>query len=212
MKHPLALVASALVLGSLAHVAAIAQSPGERQPATSTPAAARPDAGRPVGSPAFVTVVPVAGGEATSVPIGGDGQFTLSGLAPGRYRLAITSRPAKQTQGATFGERVNAGIRSTGSAVADGSGAAAGRTRHDTVKNSISNVRAHDDGAAAQGGTGAPVAAGAGGKVKIDGNMPNRISMNVTIARLSRALELDGEAIEVEVGAGGVLTGRASAR
>lgn len=212
MKHALTLVASALVLGSLAPVAAVAQSPGERKPAASTPVAAQQDAGRPVGSSAFVTVVPAAGGEATSVPIGGDGQFALSGLAPGRYRLAITSRPAKQTQGATFGERVNAGIKSTGSAVADGSGMAAGKTKHDTVKNSISNVRAHDDGAAAQGGTGAPSAAGAGGKVKIDGNMPNRISMNVTIARMSHALEVDGEAIEVEVGPGGVLTGRASAK
>ncbi|MCU0974728.1 MAG: hypothetical protein MUC71_00250 [Steroidobacteraceae bacterium] len=154
-------------------------------------------------------MTPVTGGEATSAPIGGDGQFKLSGLPPGRYRLAITSRPAKQTQGATFGERVNAGIKPTGPSVADGTGASGAKSKHDTAKNSISNVRVHESGGPAQGGTSA---AAAEGKYKIDGGMPNRISMNVTVGRTTRALEVDGEAIEVEVAPGGVLAGRVSAK
>lgn len=208
MKHAVILLASILVFGSLAPAVLLAQSPDERKPAPGAAAAAQPKAGRPVGSSAFVTVSPAGGGESTSAPIGGDGEFKLSGLAPGRYRLAITSRPAKQTQGATFGERVNAGITSAGSSVADGSGAAAGKTRHDTAKNSVGNVRARVAGGPAQGSTGAA----AQGKAKIDSGMPNRISMNVSVGRMSRTLEVDGDAVEVEVGPGGVLTGRVSAK
>lgn len=187
----------------------LAQSQAEPGRSSAAAVASQPDARRPAGRSAFVTVIPVPGGEASSVPIGGDGEFRLSGLAPGRYRLAITSRPAKQTQGATFGERVNAGIQTAGSAVADGSGAASAKGKHDTAKNSISNVRATQSGGPAEGNSGAPAAEG---RAKIDSGMPARISMNVTVARVSRVLEVDGKAIEVEVGPDGVLTGRVTAK
>lgn len=76
---------------------------------------------------------------------------------------------SKQTQGATFGERVNRGIQQTGNAVASGAALQGGisptgknctqdgpacpegaspanrdtmpKTRHDTVKNTINNIR-----------------------------------------------------------------------
>jgi hypothetical protein len=47
---------------------------------------------------------------------------------------------------------------------------------------------------------------------KIDGNMPHRISMNVTVARQTQAVDIDGKALDVEVGPDGVLTGKVAAR
>jgi hypothetical protein len=47
---------------------------------------------------------------------------------------------------------------------------------------------------------------------KIDGNMPHRISMNVTVARQTQAVDVDGKALDVEVGPDGVLTGKVAAR
>ena len=115
-------------------------------------------------SGAQITVTPIAGGAAMMAPIAANGAFALSGLAPGRYRVALIAIVArKQTQGSTFGEKVNAGLHAAGST--------------------------------------------AGSKVNPNNSMPSRLSMNVTIARQSHVLEVDGPAVEVEVGADGRLTG-----
>lgn len=132
-----------------------------------------------------VLLAPVSGGDGFAVPIGADGSFRADGLKPGRYRLAVSSVTVpKQTQGATFGEKVNAGLHAAGSAVAQG----AGKSRHDTAKNSIGNIRARESG------------------------MPNRISMNVTIPKQSHVLDVDGAPVEVEVDGSGSLAGRTSPR
>lgn len=157
-----------------------------------------------------VTLTPVSGGETRSVPLAADGRFQASGLTPGHYRLGIRNAPvARQTQGATFGERVQAGLAQTGSAISQG---ASLTTKHDTAKNSIGNVRREtvaDGSGSAPAGAQSSDAQGAG---KIDDSMPNRISMNVTVARRQFQLTVDGEPIEVEVGADGNLTGIAVAR
>ena len=103
--------------------------------------------------------VPVAGGKGVATPIGNDGSFKFVGLKAGqKYRVAITSTTVRrQTQGATFGEKVNAGLA----------------TKH--------------------------------------GDMPNGISMNVTVARQIRALDVDGAPIEVAVDRDGSLVGRVAA-
>jgi hypothetical protein len=98
--------------------------------------------------------VPVAGGKGVATPIGNDGSFKFVGLKAGqKYRVAITSTTVRrQTQGATFGEKVNAGLK--------------------------------------------------------HGGMADRISMNVTVARQIRALDVDGAPIEVAVDRDGSLVGR----
>jgi hypothetical protein len=121
-----------------------------------------------------------------SALIASDGTFKLAGLKAGQYRLAIASTTVpKQTQGATFGEKVNAGLAATGSAAASGESASG----HDTAKT--------DTQAAKQ---------------DVNGGMPNRISMNVTVARQTRPAELDGAPIEVDVGTDGTLSGRVAAQ
>ena len=123
-----------------------------------------------------VAVAPAAGGTITAVPVAGDGTFRVTGLAPGAYRLALTSTAvAKQTQGATFGEKVNAGLHAAGSAVAQGASA----------KSGINGINAN--------------------------SMPNRISMNVTVAKVVQPVVVDETAVAVEVGADGVLAGRVDA-
>jgi hypothetical protein len=142
--------------------------------------------GASVLASARVTVTPAGGGAATTAPIGPDGRFSLDGLAPGRYRVALTT--PRQTQGATFGEKVNAGLQAAGSAVSQGSGTttAPAAAKHETAKNAIGNVR---------------------GRTNPNGGMPNRISMNVTIARSTQFLEVDGAPMDVVVGADGRLSG-----
>jgi hypothetical protein len=49
-------------------------------------------------------------------------------------------------------------------------------------------------------------------KQNVNGGMPNRISMNVTVGRQTRPAELDGAPIEVDVGADGTLSGRVAAQ
>lgn len=145
-----------------------AQGAPARKPAPASAGVAAPVIpGGAVLSSALVTVTPVAGGAAKSASIADNGAFALTGLAPGRYRIALTT--PKQTQGATFGEKVNQGLHAAGSAVAQGA--------------------------------------------KINPNsMPSRISMNVTIARKSLVLEIDGAPVEIEVGADGKLTGQVTAK
>lgn len=175
-----------------------------------TPIAGAVIPGANVLSARVVTLVPVNGGETRSVPLAADGAFQASGLAPGRYRLAIRSaQVGRQTQSPTFGERVQAGLAQAGSAVAQG---AALKTKHDTVKNSINNVRR-------EGSPGAPESAGADapnataqGLARTDNSMPNRISMNVTVGRQQLKVDVDGEPAEVEVGPDGSLTGVAVTR
>ena len=145
-----------------------AQGATARKPAPASAAvAASVIPGGAVLSSALVTVTPVAGGAAKSAAIADNGAFALTGLAPGRYRIALTT--PKQTQGATFGEKVNQGLHAAGSAVAQGA--------------------------------------------KVNPNsMPSRLSMNVTIARKSLVLEIDGAPLEIEVGADGKLMGQVTAK
>jgi hypothetical protein len=49
-------------------------------------------------------------------------------------------------------------------------------------------------------------------KQDVNGGMPNRISMNVTVGGQTRPAELDGAPIEVDVGADGTLSGRVAAQ
>ena len=153
-------------------------------------------------------VAPVAGGPITAVPISSDGSFRAAGLPPGAYRLAITSVTVpRQTQGATFGEKVNAGLHAAGSALAQGAsltgGASPANSKHDTAKNSVGNIRARDAGSAPDD---AGTAASAASVRNVD-SMPNRISMNVTVARQTQRVVVDDTAIAVEVGADGLLSG-----
>lgn len=116
-----------------------------------------------------VALVPVAGGNATLTPLAADGSFRAIGLASGHYQLSVRSLSvAKQTQQASFGEKVQSGLAQTGAALAQGK---------------VGN-----------------------------GNMPSRISMNVTVGRQTVPAEIDGAPIDVEVGSDGVLTGKVAAR
>lgn len=152
-----------------------------------------------------VAVAPDSGGVITAAPVGADGTFRLVGLPAGPYRLAVTTTTVpKQTQGATFGEKVNAGLHAAGSAVAQG----AASSRHDTAKNAIGNVRARETApGAASAGTGDTQSA----KLPDLGGMPNRISMNVTVGKQTQRVVLDESVIPVEVGADGSLAGRIAA-
>jgi hypothetical protein len=154
-----------------------------------------------------VTLVPVAGGASVAAPIATDGTFRVTGLGPGRYRLSLSSVTVpKQTQGATFGEKVNAGMASAGSAVASGTGA-----KHDTAKNSVSNMRGRE--APPPASAPAPDSSIAASSAKIDtSGMPNRISMNVTLPRQNYVVDVDGASVDTDVGADGVLSGRVTAR
>lgn len=205
-------------------------------------------------SSAVASLTPVAGGGAASAsyaatgraapapaatcPIAEDGTFSFKGLKPGAYefRISFPSGPrqttdtssAKQTQGATFGERVNAGLATAGAA----------KAKHDTAKNSVGNIRAREqaqaggvsvaagdvdgDGRAESaqaavssvstmaGGAGGGAAAASYAKENINSGMPNRISMNVTTPKQNFAAVSDGDPVVVQVGADGTLTGRAS--
>ena len=158
----------------------------------------------------YATAVPVSGGSAVSTPIAGDGSFNFAALTPGPYRLAIASSSVpKQTQGATFGEKVNAGLHAAGSAVSQG---ATTVTKHDTAMNSVGNVRGREAApspapASDVSTTGQAAQKGVNG---INGGMPNRISMNVTVARQTRTIDVDGAPLDVTVGADGNLAGRAA--
>lgn len=195
MKHPHSRISKALqsVLLSLglAGTLTVAVTEDVAAPAAGRSAQPASDAqllggalpGGAILSAKSVLLAPVAGGDGVAVPIGADGSFRAEGLKPGRYRLAVsTVTVPKQTQGATFGEKVNAGLHAAGSAVAQG----AEKSKHDTAKNSIGNIRARESG------------------------MPNRISMNVTIAKQNHVLDVDGAPVEVEVDASGSLSGRTS--
>ncbi len=202
MKSPLSVFAGlALVLAS----AASAEDAARAAPPVGLGVAGAAVPGGAVLSSAHVALVPAAGGSGVAAPLAGDGSFAMRGLAPGRYRLALKSGAVpKQTQGATFGEKVNAGLHSAGSAVA--SGAKVPKTKHDTAKNSIGNVRAREAGPSG------PAAPADGAKVGVDGGMPNRLSMNVTVAKRSHTVELDGADVEVEVGDDGTLAGQVTPR
>lgn len=152
-----------------------------------------------------IAVASSQGGAITAAPIAGDGTFRLNGLPPGVYRLAVTSTTvAKQTQGATFGEKVNAGLHAAGGALAQGSAI----SRHDTAKNSVGNVRGRE--ALSDVPTVDPAAANAHA-VNSTNSMPNRISMNVTVGRQTQQAVVDETVVQVEVGADGVLAGRVAA-
>jgi len=154
-----------------------------------------------------VIVAPVAGGDGVAVPIAGDGTFHIAGLKPGRYRLIVSSTPvAKQTQGATFGEKVNAGLHAAGSAMATGTGS---KTKHDTAKNSVANVRRET---APPAPPVSPPPTEDAAKLKVDGGMPNRISMNVTVPKQNYVVDVDGAPVEVDVDPSGSLSGTATAR
>jgi hypothetical protein len=168
--------------------------------------------GGAVISARYAMVTPTSGGPAVSTPIAGDGSFSFSGLAPGPYRLSLASSSVpKQTQGATFGEKVNAGLHAAGSAVSQG--AKSTTAKHDTAMNSVGNVRGREAAPSSATASDASTTAEASQKGinGINGGMPNRISMNVTIARQSRTVDVDGAPIDVAVAGDGSLAGRVAA-
>lgn len=132
---------------------------------------------------AAVSIVAVSGGEVKTVPLAADGSFSFSGLAPGRYKLTLaTPTVSRQTQGATFGEKVSAGLQAAGGAIAQGSAAT-------QAGNAVPNARMGD----------------------INGGMPNRISMNVTTPRQNLQVQVNGDPVEVDVAADGLFSGSATA-
>lgn len=209
MKHthvhrPLLATAIGVTLAAFGAIPLATASDAKRPPAVGASSAGAVIPGGAIISARSVMLAPIAGGVGVAAPIANDGTFRLAGLAPGRYRLAVTSTAiAKQTQGATFGEKVNAGLASAGSSVAQGASLA----KHDTAKNSVGNVRSIE---VAPTTTEAP-ASSAQAPHSINnssGNMPNRISMNVTVARQTQSMEVDGAPIDVEIGSDGGLSGR----
>ncbi len=173
MKHlnlcPMVRIAASGALVMLVAGGQVLADDAARKPAP--PAAAATVGGALPGgailSARSVTLVPAAGGAPISAPIGSDGTFKLAGLAAGPYRLSVNTTVPKQTQGATFGEKVSAGTAAAG------------------AKSGINGI---------------------------NNGMPNRISMNVSIAKRTRAVEVDGAPIDVEVGSDGILSGRVAAQ
>jgi hypothetical protein len=163
-----------LALGLLVPVIANAAEP-LRQATPATSGAALLGGAMPGGaviSARSLLLTPTAGGLTTAVPLAADGSFRASGLAAGGYTLKLSSVTVpKQTQGATFGEKVNAGLHAAGGAL--GSGAA---------RSGVNNI---------------------------NNNMPNRISMNVTIGRRVMPLVVDADGTDVTVGSDGLLEGSA---
>ena len=120
-----------------------------------------------------VLLTPSTGGLTTAVPVAADGSFRASGLAPGSYSLKLSSVTVpRQTQGATFGEKVNAGLHAAGGALAQGA-----------ARSNVNGINSN--------------------------SMPNRISMNVTVARRVTPLVVDGDGTDVTVGSDGLLEGSA---
>jgi hypothetical protein len=205
--------AGSLLLGIGAGPAAVAR---DAAPAPAGSAALLGGAlpGGAVISARSVALAPVSGGATTGTPIAGDGTFRAVGLQPGAYRLAVTSVTVpKQTQGATFGEKVNAGLHAAGSALAQGASLAGGSlpatSKHDTAKNSVGNIRASEVAAPPATPTGS--AAQAASLSGLNGGMPNRISMNVTVGKRTQQVAVDDTAIDVDVGQDGILSGRVAA-
>jgi hypothetical protein len=152
-----------------------------------------------------IAVASAQGGAITAGPIADDGSFRLTGMPSGVYRLAVTSTTvAKQTQGATFGEKVNAGLHAAGGALAQG----AAMSKHDTAKNAVGNVRGRE---AASDAPAADPAAASAHTINPVSSMPSRLSMNVTIGRQTQRAVVDETVVQVEVGADGVLAGRVAA-
>lgn len=196
-------------------------------------------------SAAYAATGRAAPAPAATSAIAEDGTFSFKGVKPGAYefRISFATGPRqttsvdgtaaatsegkvtvpKQTQGATFGEKVNAGMATTTDA----------KTKHDTAKNSVGNIRAREqaqaggvsvaagdvtgDGSAAvssvstmAGGAGGGAASASYAKENINDGMPNRISMNVTVPKQNFTVVSDGDPVVVQVGADGMFAGRAS--
>jgi hypothetical protein len=211
--------------------------------------------GGAVISSAVASLTPIAGGGAAAASyaatgraapapaatcaISEDGTFSFKGLKPGAYELRISfpTGPRQTTDVATtrqtpktdFGSVIKAGDEK----------ADASKTKHDTVKNSIGNIRAREqaqaggvsvaagdvtgDGRAEStakpavssvstlsGGAGGGAAAASYAKENINGGMPNRISMNVTTPKQNFTVVSDGDPVVVQVGADGTFSARAS--
>jgi len=207
---------AALIPSIVASLVALTTGPASLAEGTSTAAGTGNGAslvggalpGGAVISARYATVTPASGGPGVSTPIAGDGSFSFVGLAPGPYRLSLASSSVpKQTQGATFGEKVNAGLHAAGSAVSQG--AKTTTTKHDTAMNSVGNIRREAAPSSAPASdTSTTAEASQKGINGINGGMPNRISMNVTIARQSRMVDVDGAPIDVAVAGDGSLAGR----
>lgn len=155
--------------------------------------------GGAVLSAKYVRLAPAAGGESITEMIGSDGAFRFSGLKPGSYQMTFLSEAAakrmsmntsvpKQTQGTSFGEKVNAGLQQTGNAVASG----AALSQHAAP--------------ASSGATSSQAAVARG----ID-STPARISTNFTVGKQTGRLDVDGPGVTVTVGPDGSLSGHASA-
>jgi hypothetical protein len=129
----------------------------------------------------FAQLTSALGGDPIVVPIATDGSFRFEKQKPGHYRFAVMSTP-KQTQGTTFGEKVNSGLAQTGGALATG---------------------------AAVSQPAAP--AGPAPAARLPDSTPARISTNFTIGKQTGRLTVDGPGVDVEVSADGLLSGHVSA-
>lgn len=128
----------------------------------------------------FAQLTPAAGGNPVTVPIASDGSFRFDGLKPGNYRFTVTS--SKQTQNASFGEKVQSGLAQTGGALASGAAVA----EQDAATSSAQAARLPD-------------------------STPARISTNFTVGKQTGRVTVDGPGVDIEVGADQSLSGRLSA-
>ena len=86
-----------------------------------------------------IVLTPASGGPATVVPIAADGTFRAEGLKSGHYTLRVTSvSVAKQTQGTSFGEKVQSGLAQAGGALASGAQRAGTPSPNNGMPNRIS--------------------------------------------------------------------------
>ncbi len=139
-----------------------------------------------------VILTPVAGGDSTAVPVGADGSFSAAGLAPGRYTLRVASVTVpRQTQGASFGEKVNQGLQATGGALASGASVAAPGTAGAVtpVAESQGRLHLHNEGI-------------------VHRDLAARMPAHVTVGgQPSRAVDVDGGGVAVEVPSNGAIAG-----
>jgi hypothetical protein len=118
LRSPIRLAITTGLLALVCSIAAVADTPpvaGRTAPL----GGALP--GGAVISARSVVLTPTTGGLSTAFPLAADGTFRAEGLAPGHYKLRLISATVpKQTQGATFGEKVQSGLAQTGGALASG--------------------------------------------------------------------------------------------
>jgi hypothetical protein len=177
-------------VAGLATLVALATTPSFADDAAKTTAPPAVSAAAPIGgalpggaiiSAKFAQLTPAAGGNPVVVALASDGSFHFDNLKPGTYRFTVMST-SRQTQNASFGEKVQSGLAQTGGALASG----AAVTQHGGAASATQGARLPD-------------------------STPARISTNFTVGKQSGRLMVDGPGVDVQVGADGSLSGKLSA-